>query len=166
MKKIFETFKPKNSIVKKYVDYYYLDIKPDNEISEFQCFPHFNNTISLYKSHIRLEDGEMVFEKTAMPFQIFTPIRTTVLNVKQRGKVERIVIVFHPLGIQQFYKDLDFSNYITDYEFFTQSEVDKIFSLLSMDILPSFLNCLLENKFEKFENIILEKSIKSSEKKK
>jgi len=68
MKKIFETFKPENPIIKKYVNYYYLDIKPDNEINEFQCFPHFNNTISIYKSHTRLGGGEMVFEQTAPPF--------------------------------------------------------------------------------------------------
>ncbi|OPC37035.1 helix-turn-helix domain-containing protein [Elizabethkingia miricola] len=159
MKKIFETFKPENPIIKKYVNYYYLDIKPDNEINEFQCFPHLNNTISIYKSHTRLGGGEMVFEQTAPPFQIFTPIRTTVLNIKQLGKVERIVIIFHPLGIQQFYKNLDFSEYITDYEFFTQTELRKIFSLYATDLLTSLLDSFLEERFEKFENIILDKSI-------
>ena len=105
MKETFDTFKPKNLTIKEYVDYYYLDIKPNNVINEFQCFPHFNNTISLYKSHIRLKNGKIKFKETAKPFQIFTPIREKVLNVKQSGKVYRIVIVFHPLGIQQFYEN-------------------------------------------------------------
>ncbi|VXD07071.1 DNA-binding transcriptional activator FeaR (fragment) [Sphingobacterium multivorum] len=118
MKELFQTFKPKNPIVKKYVDYYYLDIKPNNVINKFLCFPHFNNTISIYRYHVRLENGEIKFDDNANPFQIFTPIRQKVLNVKQSGTVYRIVIVFHPLGIQQFYENLNFADYITDYEFF------------------------------------------------
>lgn len=118
MTEIFETFKPKNSIIEKYVDYYYLDAKPNNVNNEFQCFPHFNNTISLYTSHIRLENGEIKFDKNAKPFQIFTPIREKILGVKQSGQVYRIVIVFNPVGIQQSYKNLNFADYITDFEFF------------------------------------------------
>lgn len=159
MKEIFETFKPKNSITKKYVDYYYLDIKPNNVINEFQCFPHFNNTISLYKSHIRLKSGEVKFEETAKSFQIFTPIREKVLNVKQLGKVYRIVIVLHPLGIQQFYENLNFSDYITNYEFFTQIELKEIFSTTATDILTSLFDSFLEKRFKKFENTILDKSV-------
>lgn len=29
MKELFETFKPQNSIIKKYIAYYYVDIKPN-----------------------------------------------------------------------------------------------------------------------------------------
>lgn len=159
MQEIFKTFKPKNSITKKYVDYYYLDFKPNNVINEFQCFPHFNNTISLYKSHIRLKNGEMKFEEMAKPFQIFTPIREKVLNVKQLGKVYRIVIVFHSLGIQQFYQNINFSDYVTDFEFFNQEELQAIFSTTEIETLTSLLDSFLEKRFKKFENTILEKSI-------
>ncbi|MBD3906991.1 AraC family transcriptional regulator [Chryseobacterium sp. Ch-15] len=159
MQEIFQTFKPKNSIVKKYVDYYYLDIKPNNSTHEFQCFPHFNNTISIYKSHVRLENGEMKFDENAKPFQIFTPIREKVLNVKQLGKVHRIVVVFQPLGIQQFYKNLNFSDYITDFDFFNSNELQEILSTIETEIITSLLDNFLENRFKKFENPILEKSI-------
>lgn len=159
MEKIFETFKPKNLLIKKYVDYYYLDIKPNNTINEFQCFPHFNNTISLYKSHIRLDKGEIIFDETAIAFQIFTPVRQKLLNVKQEGKVYRIVIVFHPLGVQQFYEDLNFADYITHFDFFNQDELNEIFSTTNPDILVDFLDLFLEKRFKHFENSILERSI-------
>ncbi|MBL3545988.1 AraC family transcriptional regulator [Chryseobacterium sp. KMC2] len=159
MQEIFKTFRPTSSIVRKYVDYYYLDIKTDNISNEFKCFPHFNNVISLYQSHIRLESGEMVYDETAKPFQIFTPIRDKVLHVKQSGKVYRVVIVFQPLGIQQFYKNLDFSDYITDYEFFTQNELSDIFSTIETDLSENLLDSFLEKRFKEFENTILEKSI-------
>lgn len=159
MQKLFKTFKPKNPIINKYVDYYYLDIKPNNTINEFQCFPHFNNTISLYKSHVKLENGEIKFDENVKPFQIFTPIREKVLNVKQTGKVHRIVIVFHTLGIQQFYENLNFSDYVTDFEFFNSNELKEIFSTTETEILISLLDNFLESRFRKFENQILQKSI-------
>jgi AraC-like DNA-binding protein len=159
MEEIFETFKPKNELIKKYVDYYYLDIKPNNEINEFQCFPHFNNTISLYVSHIRSEKEEIVFDETANALQIFTPVRQKLLNVKQLGKVYRIVIVFHPLGIQQFYKDLNFADYITSFEFFKQSQLNEMFSTIHPEILTDLLDTFLERKFKHFENSILDQSI-------
>ncbi|GAA5084539.1 hypothetical protein GCM10023210_04450 [Chryseobacterium ginsengisoli] len=159
MEEIFETFKPKNVLIKKYVDYYYLDIKPSNHINEFQCFPHFNNTISLYKSHLRSENGEIIFENNAKALQIFTPIRQKLLNVKQIGKVYRIVIVFHPLGIQQFFKDLNFTGYITTFNFFTQNELSQIFSTINSEILTDSLDRFLEKRFKHFENSILDRSI-------
>ncbi|MEL1246385.1 AraC family transcriptional regulator [Flavobacterium sp. DGU11] len=159
MEEIFETFKPKNDIIKNYVDYYYLDIKPNNRFNEFRCFPHFNNTISLYKSHVLLKRGEMTFDEKAKPFQIFTPIREKILDIKQYGKVYRIVIVFNPLGIQQFYKNVNFTDYITDFEFFTKDDLEEIFSTTNTDILTDMLDKFLENRFAPFENPVLKQSI-------
>src|SRR5699024_3365203 len=122
------TFKPKDPLIKKYVDYYYLDLKPNNTHHAFQCFPHINNTISLYRSHRWEKNKRMVFDEATAPLQIFTPVREDVLSVKQCGKVHRIVLVFHPLGIQQFFRNLDFSDFITDVEFFTKNELQKLFS--------------------------------------
>lgn len=159
MKKIFETFKPKNAIVGQYIDYYYLDIQPDNKIDEFECFPHFNNTLSLYKSHILLETGEMLFDKTAKPFQIFTPIREKILNVKRLDTIYRIVIVFHPLGIQQFFKELDFTDYITDFDFLSKEELSDLFNTTDTNKLTDLLDHSLEKRFCKFENNNLVKAI-------
>lgn len=159
MAEIFETFKPKNLLIKKYVDYYYLDIKPDNDVNEFQCFPHFNNTISIYKSHTKSETGEIIFNEIANALQIFTPVRQRILTVKQIGKVNRIVIVFHPLGIQQFYENLNFAEYITNFDFFQPSELTEIFSTTNTNILTELLDTFLETRFKYFENVILEQSI-------
>lgn len=159
MSNTFETFKPESSLIKSYVDYYYLDIKPDNEISEFQCFPHFNNTISLYKSHIQREKGHVVFDEMAKPLQIFTPIREKVLHITQSGKVHRIAIVFHPLGIQQFYRQLNFADYITDFEFFSQQELHTLFSTEDAEAFTNLLDSYLEKRFKSFENAILQQSI-------
>lgn len=156
---MFETFKPKDPLVGRYVDYYYLDIKPDNLIHEFQCFPHFNNTISIYKSHIRLGNSEMQFDEGARPFQIFTPIREKVLHVRQSGKVHRIVLVFYPLGVHQFYRNVNFAEYITTFEFFTPDELHEIFSTTDTDRLTRMLDNFLGKRFTEFSNPVLEQSI-------
>lgn len=159
MRERFETFKPKNSLIRKYIDYYYLDIKPDNETNEFRCFPHFNNTISLYKSHIQVEKGHVKFDKEAQALQIFTPIREKVLHIVQSGRVHRIVIVFNPLGVQQFYRHLNFADYITDFEFFSQKELSRIFSADDTETFTTLLDAFLEMRFKSFEHSTLEKSI-------
>lgn len=159
MKEVFQTLKPKNPTIKKYVDYYYLDIKPNNTIHEFQCFPHFNNTISIYKSHGCSQDGAIFFDQKAKALQIFTPIREKVLHVKQIGKVHRIVVVFHPLGIQQFYSNLDFTGFIFDFEFLSERELELIFSTTNTQTLTDVLDRVFEQRIQFFKNQALEEAI-------
>lgn len=159
MKEVFQTFKPKNPTIKKYVDYYYLDIKPNNTIHEFQCFPHFNNTISIYKSHLCLEDGTVFFDQNAKALQIFTPIREKALQVKQIGKVHRVVVVFNPLGVQHFYSNLDFTDLIFDFEFLSEKELEQIFSTTNTQILTEVLDRVFEQRIQSFKNQALEEAI-------
>ncbi len=159
MSEIFKTFKPQNSLIAKYIDYYYLDFKPKNVLREFECYPHFNNTISLYKSHKRLNDGSILFEDNSCPLQIFTPIRDKILPIKQKGKIHRIVIVFQPLGVQQFFKDLDFSGYLIDFNFFNQRELTSLFEIEDIFKLREMLDSFLLKRYENYENIILENSM-------
>ncbi|UUC45177.1 helix-turn-helix domain-containing protein [Flavobacterium cerinum] len=158
MTTVFETFKPKNPVIAKYVDYYYIDSKPDNIKTEFTCFPHYNNVISLYRAHTRMPDGTMVFDKTVKPLQMFTPIRENVMQVRQLGELHRIVIVFNPLGVEQFYR-CNFSGYITDYDFFTASEMQSLFETEDTTVLTDLLDKYLTERHIPFENTILTRSI-------
>lgn len=159
IKTCFHTFKPLNSVVSKFVSYYYLEIKPDNKKTEFTCFPHYNNSISLYSSHLRTEKGEMLFDTKAPSYQIFTPIRTKTMRVKQVGKVHRIVIVFNPLGVQQFYRNLDFSKPIPGYNFFSPAEIQKLFSETDPAILTGLLDYFLMERHQIYTQEIVSKSI-------
>lgn len=77
--RIFETIKPGHPFLQQYISYYYLDIADDEDYcNEYICYPHYNNTISLYKSHTTsLQNNHSIvsFEKDAAPLQIFTPLR-------------------------------------------------------------------------------------------
>lgn len=156
---IFKTHKPIHQLVAKYVDYYYVDIKPTNELAEFICFPHFNNTISLYKSHKRIADGTMVYDRNAEPFQIFTPVRENVLHVKQVGKVHRIVIIFNPLGIQQFYNNQNFTEFITDFKFLTNPELKMLFETKDIETIPELLDQFLLSRYTEYKNNTLNQAL-------
>ena len=159
MKEVFQTFKPKNALVERYVAYYYLDIKPHNTVNRFRCFPHHNTTLSIYRSHVRLASGEMKYELEGAPFQIYTPMRENVLQVVQVGPIYRIVVVFNPLGIQQFFEDLNFGDYVTEFTFFQPSEVSDFFSTLDIEILTHLLDQSLVKRIQKKSYPVLERAI-------
>lgn len=152
MTETFDTFKPEHELVSQFVDYYYLDVKPSNDVTEFVCFPHHNTTISLYKNHRRELNQDMVFDPQAGPFQIFTPVREEVLRVRQIGQVHRIVIVFHALGIQQFYRGLDFSDYILDHPFLNREELAQLFTNTEVEALTETLDQFLWRRYVEFNN--------------
>ena len=153
---LFKTFKPKSPIVSKAVQYYYLDVNLENEFREFSCFPHFNNSISLYTSHIRNSNLSVSYVKNAAPFQLFTPIRETRMTVRHIGAIYRIVIVFNPLGVQHFFRGYDFSGFIEKGAFFTDSELQSLFAGNDEQELTGLLDSFLETKFLPFENSIVE----------
>lgn len=155
----FHTFNPINSVVSRFVSYFYLEIKPENKKTEFTCFPHYNNSISLYSSHVRTEKGEMLFDAKAPSYQIFTPIRTKKMHVKQVGKVHRIVIVFNPLGVQQFYRNLNFSKPILAYNFFSPAEIQKLFSETDLAIITGLLDGFLLKRYQIYTQEIVSRSI-------
>jgi AraC-like DNA-binding protein len=155
----FITFKSNDPLISRYVDYYYLDIKPNNIVTEFECFPHYNNTLSLYRSHRYTPDGEVVYQENGMPCQIFTPVREKILTVKQTGKVHRIVIVFHAMGIQQFYREPDFGVLNNSYNFFSTDELTDLFAGNDTDTLTHQLDTFLKSRYIAYENPLPEKAI-------
>lgn len=155
----FETFKPGHPIIARYLDYYYLDIKPDNQLTEFDCFPHHNNTISLYSSHRRASNRDMIYDESAPPFQIFTPVREQVLKVRQLGRVHRIVLVFKVLGIQQFYRDLSFADYIMDFPFFNEQELEFLFNSTDLDDIRELLDQYLLGRYQAYKNDTVERAV-------
>ncbi len=159
MTNTFETIKPLDQRIAQCVDYYYLDVKPNNSLTEFECFPHHNNTISIYRSHVRASNRDMIYDASAPPFQIFTPVREEVLTVRQVGKVHRIVIVFHVLGIQQFFRKLNFADYIVDYPFFRPLELNQLFETQDSRTIGLLLDEFLAKRFQAFEHATLEKAV-------
>lgn len=143
----FETFRPADPLVARHVDYYYLDRKPRNGETAYDCFPHFNTTMSLYSSHRMPRAGKIFFDPLAPPLQIFTPLREKVLRVQQSGSVHRVVIVFRVLGVQHFWRNVRFAEYQTEYPFFSAEELECIFSTENPALLTEQLDHYLARRF-------------------
>lgn len=155
---MFKTFKPENEILKRCIDYYYIDIKPENTLTVYDCFLHYNNTISVYKSHEYIEENT-VYKQNGIPLQIFTPLRSDVLHIQQIGSVERFVMVFKPFGINQFLTNIDFSSIIDDLDFFNEEECNHLFNHIKSEEFISIIESILLNKITKIENVIIETTI-------
>ena len=143
----FKTFRPVDATVARYVDYYYLDRKPGNVVNTFDCFPHYNNTISLYATHRMPGVGQITYDPLAPPLQIFTPLRDSVLRVTQTGPVHRVVIVFHVLGVQHFWPNRSFADYEVDHSFFSAEELHRLFATDDVESLTDQLDYSLRQRF-------------------
>jgi len=164
--RIFETLKPENNLLKNYISYYYIDIADDLDyFSEYICYPHYNNTVSLYKSHTVAfypENSVISFNEDEAPLQIFTPIREKILKVTQNGPVHKIGIVFNTLGINQFLnKDFNIYQIVSSPSFmlFENEFVLQLFEENNLQKIASLLDNKLLNSFIKFTNSYLEKAI-------
>lgn len=71
--RIFETLKPRNKFLRKFICYYYIDFADGNDyFNEYICYPHYNNTISLYKNHdISFKDGHSIISLKKKTFYLF-----------------------------------------------------------------------------------------------
>ena len=63
------------------------------------------------------------------------------------------------MGIQQFYTNLDFTKYITDFEFIDSELLQDIFCTKQTDTLTDLLDCCFVEKLQPFNNQILEGAI-------
>lgn len=159
---IFETFKPESELIKKYVSYYYLHITDDQTENEYICYPHYNNTISLYHSHrFKYEPDHSIlqFDMESNPIQIYTPIRERPLKVTQTGSVCKIAIVFNPFGINQFLNGSLLLAFDTNFSFFEEEEVKQLFRTNNIEKLVTLIDHLLVKRYAKVENLYIEKAL-------
>jgi AraC-like DNA-binding protein len=161
--RMFETFRPVNDLIKKHVSYYYLDIAEDAGYSnEYICYPHYNHTISLYKSHQAEFEAQHVtvsYQKGGLPLQVFTPLREDLLKITQQGPVYKVGIVFEPLGIHQFFGKSAVASGRNVVEFLNTAALAPLFDQLNPVVITEFLDHHLEMKYVREENLYLEKAI-------
>src|SRR5882757_3089736 len=105
----FQTFKPHEQRLRRYISYYYLDIDDAQEANhQYICYPHFNTTLSFYKSHVfeyKNHHTRVDYQRNSSCLKILTPLREEPLIVSQRGPKHKLTIVFEPLGLNHFVND-------------------------------------------------------------
>lgn len=164
--RIFETIKPGHQLLQKHISYYYLDRADEQDyFNEYICYPHYNNTISLYQSHTAsLQNHHSIvnFNKDAPPLQIFTPLRENILKVTQKGPVYKIGIVFEPFGIHQFlHEEIAINERVCSptFHFFDEAFVGLLFQSGQLEEIANLLDKQLLQLFAPKENPYLSKAI-------
>lgn len=164
--KIFETFKPADPLLQKYISYYYLDIADDvNYRNQYICYPHYNNTVSIYKSHqvsFDIDHSHLTFKDGLLTLQIFTPLRETILKVTQIGPVHKIGIVFEPFGINQFLnRNLVINERASSphFSFFTDQFCKQLFDIENLEDLKFALDKELLSKLLPITNSYITKAL-------
>ncbi|RZK54979.1 MAG: AraC family transcriptional regulator [Pedobacter sp.] len=164
--RIFETLKPADKKISNYVSYYYLDIATETDYSnEYICYPHYNNTVSLYKSHeVSFDDShsQIHFKSGLKPIEIFTPLRENTLKVTQIGPVHKIGIVFEPFGINHFISSSTGVNQRSsspEFTLFDQAFLNDLFTDNDFSKIVNKLDQYLISIFSEVQNPYLSKAI-------
>jgi AraC-like DNA-binding protein len=100
---MIKIFYPEASILQKWVKYLYIQ-KNTTELQKFLVFPNIGSAITIYENaHFeKIKDQQFIAQKTDSTETVLHLMRIDPVQITDVGKLEKISIVFHPLGINQF----------------------------------------------------------------
>ncbi len=103
---MLETIFPRNNLLKKYIRYIYQFSSDDPHFKrQLVIFPNVGSAIAIYKNIDFFSENDQQFlshEKQGSSGVILHLNRIDPITIKEEGRQKRIVIVFKPLGINQF----------------------------------------------------------------
>jgi AraC-like DNA-binding protein len=101
----FHSYFPHHPLLKKHIHYFYFDGSADNNFyRKYSFFPHVKTTLSFYRNACIAETPEATrisYDPGAPLLKLLTR-QHQVRTVVQQGPLEKIGIVFHPLGLNHF----------------------------------------------------------------
>jgi AraC-like DNA-binding protein len=102
----FVTVKPKDTLVSRYIAYYYFHHSDQASFkSNFFFYPNYNHALTVYKgSDVSLtEEGSVILPSVEDNISTFYSINTSRnFKVSLNGAFNKIGVVFNPLGINHF----------------------------------------------------------------
>ena len=108
MNTTFENFIPQNSILRKYIYYFYIDNCNNTDYyKKYSFYPHIYTTLSFYNGRaLKIKEGNYHIkqEYSSSILKMLTR-QHSIQTVEQSGKVDKIGIVFQPLGLNHFLAD-------------------------------------------------------------
>ncbi|MFD2920367.1 helix-turn-helix domain-containing protein [Terrimonas rubra] len=104
----FQSFQPQRDILKKHIAYFYFDQADDAGFEKkYSFFPHTYSTLSFYKNAV-IEQNHDLYNiecgKGNSLLQLLTR-QQSIKTVKQEGRLDKIGIVFYPLGLNHFIRE-------------------------------------------------------------
>jgi AraC-like DNA-binding protein len=100
------TFTPKHPILQKYIRFYYFLKTEDSEFeTKYYAFPHIDTVLNLHQgANFEIRDNyTRVYEDINIKYtSCVQGIREYPLLAHRQGKLDKITILFKPMGINQF----------------------------------------------------------------
>lgn len=170
---IFQTFKPKNEILKKYIDSFYFH-KADTIINSKKIvfFPNTKNALTIYKNAQKIESSlnpnhiKIVHHKTYNYLFLFGGIQQNAIISEMNGPFDKIGVVFKPLGMNHFIDEIYLGKIVNNSYNFPSIEkklkhyVDSIYSTNNLEKRLEMIELLFLNQInDHFNEPLLEKAI-------
>lgn len=166
----YVTIKPKLEVLSKYIAYYYFNASEEkNYTKEFIFYPHYRNSITIYKnSEISFDNNESkVIPNKHKPYEIiYTGIHPNSRSGKIIAPFNKIGVVFQPLGFNNFLTQ-PLSEIITEdpksnFNYFGNdfvSVLDKAYQSSDNTKKVSLLDSFFEQKIKPFQEDRLIKAV-------
>lgn len=139
-------YKPKNSILGKYIAFYY-----DYELidEEYFAFPSDNNVVVAFENSetFYLKNHLKVLKNSSKSPSFYALNKfSKPLFIKTSGKIKEFVVIFKPYGLAQFLQSSFYGN-----PFFKVPEFNTV-----LELYPQFFSYSTSRKIEIFETFLLE----------
>ncbi len=156
-------FKPKNSLLAKYIEGYYF-LKNDNKdfSMSYYTFPNnFQIVTCALDSELILEEGHLIsnYKRNGDFVSTFTYNYFSPIKIEYHGKVNELTIYFKPLGLNYFVLDLskyckneNFSDFFPFDDFQIQMQ-----NVLTRQTVDESIDCLENYWLSKFATVDLAK---------
>lgn len=108
MQSVFQTFPPRHPLLAKWISYFYIDTCPSPGFyKKYSFFPHTFTTLSFYKQARLVQDADLlqIRHDAGTPVTQILTRQHRIKTVLQTGPLDKIGIVFTPLGLNQFIRE-------------------------------------------------------------
>lgn len=101
-----DTFSPKNKLLKEIIEYYYFQkTNSDNFSANYYAFPNTLHALNIHKNitcKINSHQVKITGVKRKNYLMVLNGRYELPLHVQQKGKIDKVTIVFKPLGFNHF----------------------------------------------------------------
>lgn len=104
----FYTFPSEHPLLKGVIDAYYFHFDEKNEVLSFSFYPNYKNAITVYQGSKKIHSEMGTRTIAAQPKDmvvLYTKNFYSKLDVHIEGPFNKMGIVFHPLGLNHFFKE-------------------------------------------------------------
>ncbi|MGV7106108.1 helix-turn-helix domain-containing protein [Flavobacterium sp. U410] len=163
--------RPKNEILKKYIQYFLFFQKTNTKIITYTTFPNNNLCLAIYKqnkiSHFKINENKCIIENNKFNSSITSKLlgfHKTPFHVEISTELDQICILFHPAALKIFTKEsfenlLDSDNVFNEIFGNEKSDLEEIFELTDITERAKKLEIILLKNLKNSISVKMEEAL-------